>query len=307
MAASPTADTTLLAGDPRRRRRERRIHALFLAMAVLSVVISGLIVLSLVGNAVSFLSVVDLRTLADIGWFPRRGYFDIRTLIVSSTILSVIAMVVAVPLGLAAAVFLSEYASVRVRKVVKPVLEILAGIPSVVLGFFALTFINQDLVARLFDGAQAFNLLSAGIGVGILVTPLMASVSEDALSAVPMSLREASVGLGARKRTTTLKIVLPAALSGIVAAFIIAFSRAVGETMVATIAGGNSGIFTMNPLDGSLTMPAAIANVAVGTDAVAGDQLAVPSLYFVGLVLFLITLGLNMLGTRIVRKYRKAY
>lgn len=275
-------------------------------MAIIGILISLAIVASLVGNAVQFLGVVDLATLADIGWFPRRGLFDIRTLIVSSTLLSIIAMVVAVPLGLAAAVYLSEYAKPRVRRTVKPILEILAGIPSVVLGFFALTVINQQFVSRVFESAGVFNLLSAGLGVGVLVTPLMASISEDALSAVPDSLREASAGLGARKRITTLKIVLPAAVSGIVAAFIVAFSRAIGETLVATIAGGASGIFTLNPLDGSLTMPAAIANIAVGTDNVAGDDLAVPSLYFVGLVLFLITLGLNVLGTRVVRKYRKA-
>ena len=281
------------------------MHRLFQTMAAMGVVISLLIVASLVGNAINFLRVVDLSTLTDIGWFPRRGLFDVRTLIVSSTILSVIAMLVAVPLGLASAIWLSEYARPAVRRTVKPILEVLAGIPSVVLGFFALTFINQDVVQRLFESAEVFNLLSAGIGVGILVTPLMASISEDALAAVPNSLREASAGLGARKRTTTVQVVLPAAISGIVAAFIIAFSRAVGETMVAAIAGGASGIFTTSPLDGSLTMPAAIANVAVGTDAVAGDQLAVPSLYFVGLVLFLITLGLNALGTRIVRRHRR--
>lgn len=304
--ADQVSTDSMLAGDPRRQRRERMIGHAFQAMAVLGILISLGIVASLIGNAVQFLRVVDLPTLTDIGWFPRRGVFDIRTLVVSSTLLSVIAMVVAVPLGLAAAVYLSEYARPRVRRIVKPILEILAGIPSVVLGFFALTVINQQVVQRLFDSAGVFNLLSAGLGVGVLVTPLMASISEDALSAVPNSLREASAGLGARKRTTTIKIVLPAAVSGVVAAFIIAFSRAIGETLVATIAGGASGIFTMNPLDGSLTMPAAIANIAAGSDSVAGDPLAVPSLYFVGLVLFVITLGLNALGTRVVRKYRKA-
>ena len=178
------------------------------------------------------------------------------------------------------------------------------------LGFFALTFITPNLVQAVFPNASIFNMTSAGIAVGILVTPLMASVTEDSLQAVPMSLREASFGLGARRMATTIKVVLPAAVSGIVAAFIISMSRAIGETMVVTIAAGGSGSqpFTADPLGQSLTMTSAITNLAIGSDTPPpefGDPLS--SLYFVGLLLFFVTLGLNVLGERIVRKYRRAY
>lgn len=308
MAATEGLAGNGLRGDPRRNRRERAIRTALLSAAVLSVVVSVAIVLSLLGNAVDFLGKIDLGQLwGGVGWAPRRGSFDFRTIIVASIVVSGISILVAGPLGLAAAVYLSEYARPRIRRTVKPILEILAGIPSVVLGFFALTWINPNLTQRFFPGAGIFNMLTAGIGVGILITPLMASISEDALRAVPQSLREASYGLGARKRLTTLRVVLPAAISGIVAAAIIAISRAIGETMVVTIAGGSEPSFTASPLEGSPTMTAAIANLATGSDQVTGDVAAVDSLFFVGLVLFAFTLGLNVLGDRIVRRYRRAY
>lgn len=302
-----TGHAVTLQGDPRRRRRERLIGRLLLAAAMLSIAISAAIVLSLVGNAVDFLTKIDLAELWTSGWLPRRGAFDMKTIIVASLIVSGIAILVAGPLGLAAAVYLSEYANPRVRRTVKPILEILAGIPSVVLGFFALTWINPNITQAIFPRAGSFNMLTAGIGVGILVIPLMASVSEDALRAVPQSLREASFGLGARRRLTTLRIVLPAAVSGIVAAAIITISRAIGETMVVTIAGGSRGDFAYSPLEASPTMTAAIANLATGSDNVVGDVAAVDSLFFVGLVLFAFTLLLNVVGDRVVRRYRKAY
>ena len=306
MSTSPDTIASL-AGDPARRRREKVIGRLLQAAALVSIAISAAIVLSLVGNAIDFLTKIDLGALWSSGWLPRRGEFDLKTIIVASLIVSGIAIVVAGPLGLAAAVYLAEYANPRVRRVVKPVLEILAGIPSVVLGFFALTWINPNITQRIFPSAGSFNMLTAGIGVGILVIPLMASVSEDALRAVPHALREASYGLGARKRLTTLRVVLPAAISGIVAAAIITISRAIGETMVVTIAGGSKGDFTADPLGASPTMTAAIANLATGSDNVVGDVAAVDSLFFVGIVLFAFTLALNVLGDRIVRRYRRAY
>jgi phosphate transport system permease protein len=305
---TPAPDvTTPLAGDPRRRRRERVVARLLLSAALLSIAISAAIVLSLAGNAVDFLTKIDPSVLWSAGWLPRRGAFDFRTIIMASVLVSAIAILVAAPLGLAAAVYLSEYARPRVRRTVKPILEILAGIPSVVLGFFALTWINPNITQRLFPSAGSFNMLTAGIGVGILVIPLMASISEDALRAVPHALREASYGLGARRRLTTLRVVLPSAVSGIVAAGIITISRAIGETMVVTIAGGSKGDFAANPLEASPTMTAAIANLATGSDNVVGDVAAVDSLFFVGMVLFGFTLALNVLGDRIVRRYRKAY
>jgi phosphate transport system permease protein len=192
--------------------------------------------------------------------------------------------------------------------VLKPILEILAGIPSVVLGFFALTFISPSFIQR-FTDANLQNLAAAGIGVGILTIPLVASVAEDAMSAVPNSLREASAGLGARKMTTSVRVVAPAAVSGLVAALIIGGSRAVGETMVVFIAGGggDGALYTHNPTDPGMTMTAAMASLATGTDAVVGEGLTFQSLFFVGLLLFVITFLLNLIADRFVRRVRQAY
>jgi phosphate transport system permease protein len=213
------------------------------------------------------------------------------------------------PLGLGSAIFLAEYAPPRLRKVLKPLLEVLAGIPSVVLGFFALTWISPQVVQRFSQDAPQSNLMVAGIGVGILTVPLIASISEDAMRSVPSSLREASYGMGARKITTTVKVVLPAAVSGLVAAFIVAISRAMGETMVVFIAAGATGgsLYSLDPLKPGQTMTAAMAAQAAGTDAVRGAALTFQSLFFVGLMLFVITLVLNLLADRFVRRVRQRY
>ncbi len=218
-------------------------------------------------------------------------------------------MLIAAPLGLGAAIYLSEYARPRIRRTLKPILEILAGIPSVVLGYFALTWISPNLVQRLFEPPSIFNMMGAGIGVGILVTPLVASISEDALRAVPQTLREASYGLGARRSATVIRVVIPAAVSGIVASLILGVSRAIGETMVVAMAAGavGGGLFTANPLDPGITMTAAMASLAIGSDQVAGAGNAFQSLFFVGLLLFLITLVLNVASERFVRRVRQRY
>src|SRR5918993_1073006 len=249
-----------LRGDPRRLRKERAVRAVLQGAALLSIVISGLIVLSLVREAWTFISQVEWASLWTTGWFPRRGLYDIKTLLVGSLLVTAIAMAVAVPVGLGAAVYLAEYASTRVRRVLKPALEILAGIPSVVLGFFALTWISPQLVQRASDGASLFNLAAAGIAVGILTVPLVASIS-------------------------------------------VAVSRAIGETMVVAIAAGATGgsEFTTDVLGPGQTMTAAMAAQAAGTDAVRGQALTFQSLFFVGLLLFLITLGLNLVADRYVR------
>lgn len=302
-------DTTLelLRPDPGRRRRERWIRRAFLATALLGVLVSAGIVVSLIGRAASFLAAVDLSALWSLGWFPRRGAFDLRALIVGSLLVSSLAMLVAGPLGLGAAIYLSEYAGDRLRRIVKPILEILAGVPSVVLGFFALTFITPTVVQPVFAQAGVYNYLSASIAVGILVSPLMASVSEDALRAVPDELRQAAFGMGARRRAAVTGVVVPAAVSGIVAAFILSISRAIGETMVVTIAAGATGLLNADPRGGGLTMTSAIANIATGSDAVAGAVNAVDGTYLVGLVLFAFTLGLNVVGDRVVRRFRTRY
>ena len=363
---------------PFRRHREVIVRYSLVATALVSVLVSTLIVWSLLSEAWTFITqVVWADTWGQQGWFPRRGLYDIPTIVVPSLIVTGIAMVVAGPLGLSAAVYLSEYANRRVRSWLKPALEILAGIPSVVLGFFALTWIAPNIVGRIgkstflvlgavillgnaalsagiarnkikqyregvadpsarigavasiamlvvvfalalawalnvwldFAPNNAGSLAAAGIGVGILTIPLVASISEDAMAAVPGSLREASAGLGARKMTTATTVVLPAAISGIVAAFIVAVSRAIGETMVVFMAGGaaDAARFTDSPFEGGLTMTAAMASLASGTDSVVGEGLTFQSLYFVGLLLFLITLSLNIVASRFVAKVREAY
>lgn len=299
-----------LRGDVRRLRRERVMRGLFFSAAFLSVVITVAIILSLAGGAFDFLSKVELSTLWSDGWFPRRNLFDIKTIFVGTLIVSVIAMFVAAPLGLGAALYLSEYATPRARRFLKPILETLASIPSVVMGFFALRFISPEIVQRFFGSdVPIFTFMAAGLAVGLLVTPLVASVAEDSMHAVPSALREASYGLGARRRATSLHVVAPAAVSGITAAIILGISRAIGETMiVAIVAGGTGGsLFTLSPLKGGQTMTAAITALATGSDQVRGSGPAYPSLFFVGLLLFLITLGLNLLSERFVRRVRRQY
>jgi phosphate transport system permease protein len=299
-----------LRGSAGRRRREFAVRLMFLAAASLSIVISVLIVLSLIGEAANFITSVDLPLLFERGWFPRRDLYSIQTLLAGTLTVAGIAMLVATPLGLGAAIYLSEYASPGVRRTVKPILEVLAGIPSVVLGYFALQVLSPTVVDPVCPGAtEGFNMAAAGIGVGILITPLIASVAEDAMYAVPRSLREASYGLGARKRTTSLRVVVPAAISGIVAALILGFSRGVGETMVVSIAAGATGgsLFTLNPCEPGQTMTAAMTALATGSDQVRGASLAFPSLFFVGLLLFLMTLALNLIADRFVRSVRIHY
>jgi phosphate transport system permease protein len=283
---------------------------LFLAAASTSILISLLIVLSLAGEAWTFISRVDLGLLVERGWFPRRDMYSLQTIVAGTLTVAGIGMLVATPLGLGAAVYLSEYASPRIRRSVKPILEILAGIPSVVLGYFALQVISPTVIDPVCSGAtEAFNMAAAGVGVGILITPLIASVAEDAMYAVPRSLREASYGLGARKRTTSLRVVFPAAISGIVAALILGLSRGIGETMVVSIAAGATGgsLFTLNPCEPGQTMTAAMTALATGSDQVRGATLAFPSLFFVGLLLFVFTLLLNLVADLFVRRVRIRY
>jgi phosphate transport system permease protein len=204
-------------------------------------------------------------------------------------------------------VYLSEYASPRVRRIVKPVVEVLASIPSVVVGYFAIRWISPEITQRLFDGSPAKNLMVAGLGVGLLTIPLMTSVSEDALRAVPNALREASYGLGARKVTTVVRVVIPAAVSGLVAGLILSISRAIGETMVVFLAAGGVGTRPDSPLDSGTTITAAMASVAKGTDQVKGVGPTFESIFFLGLVLFLLTLSLNLAADRFVRRVRQTY
>lgn len=298
-----------LRGSAGRRRRELIIRSLFFLAAGTAVVISALIVLTLVGEAVIFITRVDIATLFSGSWQPRAGDYDMPSIIAGTFVVAVIAMLVATPLGLGAAIYLAEYASPRVRRTIKPILEILAAIPSVVLGFFTLTVLSPRVIDLVCPGpTPLFNMAGAGLAVGILITPLVASIAEDAMFAVPSSLREASVGLGARKRITSLRIVFPAAVSGIVAALIVGFSRAIGETMIVALAAGGVGgaVFNLNPCLPGQTMTAAMTALAVGSDQ-AGGGIASASLFFVGLLLFAMTLTLNLVSERFVRRIRSAY
>jgi phosphate transport system permease protein len=280
----------------------------------MAIVINVAILLSLFDGVVDFFQeLVEGPGLGvlwnDTGWFPRRNLFDVKTVFVGTVMISLIAMLVATPLGLGSAMYLSEYASRRARRILKPILEVLAGIPSVVMAYFVISFISPDIVQRIFSGATFYNMLGAGIGVGILISPIVASVAEDAMHAVPSTLREASFGLGARRKATTLQTVFPAAVSGIVAALILGVSRALGETLVVTLAAGATGgsAFTLDPLGPGQTMTAALASLATGSDQVKGGSAAFPSLFFLGALLFLFTLVLNLASDRFVRRVRRKY
>jgi len=298
-----------LRGSAARHRKERIVKSVLLLAALASILISVLIVLSLIGGAVSFVQQIQPNQLVADGWYPRRGEFDLATLIVGSLLVAGVALLIAVPAGLLSAIYLAEYASPRARRTIKPVLEILAGIPSVVIGFFALTFLSPQVVQRLNPASSDFSLMAAGLGVGLLSIPLIASISEDAMRAVPSSLREASYGLGARRVTTSIRIVVPAAMSGIVAAVILGISRTIGETMVVAVAAGGSGgsQFTADPFEPGQTITAAMASLATGTDQVAGNNAAFQSLFFLGFVLFVITFALNQFGDYFVRRTRLQY
>jgi len=298
-----------LVGTVARRRSEALVRLVLATSGLVSIAISVAIVVSLGYEALLFLSSIDLSQLVAPGWFPRRGMYDLLTLFIGTLMVASIAMFLAAPIGLATAIYISEYASPRTRRTVKPVLEILAGVPSVVLGFFALTFISPNVVQVIFPSAQGFSFMAAALAVGILTIPLVASISEDAMRAVPRSLREASYGLGARRITTTFRVVMPAAISGIMAALILAISRTIGETMVVAVAAGATGgsLRTFNPLGPGQTLTAAMASLATGSDQVTGDSSAYLSLFFLGLLLFAVTLVLNLAADVFVRRTRQKY
>jgi phosphate transport system permease protein len=299
-----------LRGRAGRRRKERVVGGVLAGASIVSIVISVAIVLALVFRTANFLAHVEWSSMWSGIWRPRQLQFDLLALFLGSLVVTGIAMIVATPLGLGAAMYLSEYAKPRARRILKPVLETLAGIPSIVIGFFAFTLINPAIVKGIFGATSPFTMMAAGIGVGILTIPLIASVAEDAMYAVPGSLREAAYGIGARRRTVSLRVVFPAAISGIVAALILGISRALGETMVVAIAAGATGnaTRTINPLVGNQTITAAIASLAIGSDQVktTGQGLnAFEVLYLLGLILFVFTLLLNVVSERFVRRLRR--
>jgi phosphate ABC transporter permease protein PstC len=288
---------------------ERIVLLLLQAAAILSVVITVGIVVSLVVPALSFFREIGvIEFFTGTRWTPTFANPDygVLPLIVGTLWTTTIGLLVAVPLGLGAAMFLSEYATSRVRRVLKPVLEVLAGIPSVVLGFFALNFVAPSLLRGLLGiDVGTFSVLAAGVVLGVFIIPTIASLSEDALSAVPDSLRQGSAALGANRMTTTLRVVFPAAISGIIAAIVLGISRAVGETMILAIAAGNQAQIIADPRQGAQTMTGYIAQAATGENP--PGSLAFNTLFAVGLTLFVITLLINVVSIRLVRRFREVY
>lgn len=282
--------------------------ALFLA-GVISILTTVGIVFVLIRDAIDFFLLPEVTLtefLTNTTWLPQTGEFGIWPLLTATLIVSLIAMIVGVPIGFFTAVYLSEYASPRFRAALKPILEILAGIPTVVLGYFALTFVTPALRSVFGDEVvKIYNLASAGIVVGILTVPLIASLSEDALHAVPDSLRQASYGLGATRMETSLRVVAPAALSGISAAVVVAASRAVGETMIVALAAGAGPNFTFNPFQSAETMTGYMVRISGGD--ISYGSIDYQSIFAVGLVVFLLTLILNIISQRIVKRFREVY
>lgn len=278
--------------------------------AMLSVVVTVGIVAALALPAIDFfrrVSVVDFLTGTQ--WTPRfagQESYGVLSLVTGTAWTTVIALCVAVPFGLGAAVYLAEYAPQRVRKVLKPVLEVLAGVPSVVYGYFALAFVAPVILKDLLSiNVGTFSVLAAGLVLGIMIIPTVASLSEDAMSAVPSALRQGSLALGANKMRTTLRVVFPAAVSGIAASIVLALSRAVGETMIVALAAGTQPRVVTGPTQYGQTMTGYIAQTATGEST--PGTLGYESLYAVGLLLFLITLAINIISIRLVRRFRETY
>jgi phosphate transport system permease protein len=289
------------------RRSERLIEILLFLCAVLSVGTTlGIIAVLAIETAAFFREVPVLDFLTGTEWTPlfATQRFGVLPLVLGTMLVSTIAMAVAVPTGLLSAIYLSEYAPDRVRRVVKPVLEILAGVPTVVYGFFALTFVTPRLQQWL-PGLSGFNALSPGIVMGLMILPLVSSLSEDAMRAVPGGLREAAYALGATRMQTAVQVVVPAAFSGITAAFILAASRAIGETMIVAIAAGQQPRLTANPFVPIETMTAYIVQVSLG-DTPQGT-LEYRTIFAVGMLLFLMTLVLNLVSGWLRARFREEY
>lgn len=287
---------------------ESIIQALLFLAGILSVFTTLAIVYELGKEAMLFFGEPDVTLLKFFGgikWQPEAGFFGIWALVSATLTTSFIAMLIALPLGLASAIYLSEYASPKTRSILKPILEILAGIPTVVYGYFALLFVTPILQNIFGDKISVYNMLSAGMVMGIMILPLISSMTEDALSAVPRALREGAYAMGATKLETSLQVVLPAALSGIGAAVILGISRAVGETMIVAVAAGSGPNFSFNPLEAAETMTGHIARISGGD--LSYNSIDYNSLFAIALMLFLVTLVLNLISQWVVNRFREQY
>ena len=305
MATTPISAPTLR--SERRRSGETLVRVGLGLAALVSVLTTVGIIVSLLVPAVEFFREVNvLSFLSGTEWTPtfNNGQFGVVPLLVATLHVTFWASLVALPAGLGTAIYLSEYASARTRGILKPVLEVLAGVPTVVFGYFALTFLTP-LLRDIGLGAEIFNVLSGGLVVGIMLIPTVASLSEDAMAAVPHGLREGAYALGSRKMHVATRVVVPAATSGIIASFVLAISRAIGETLIVAIAVGSAARLTLDPLDGAQTMTGFIA--AVGQGDIPTGSIEYKTIFAVGLLLFCITFVMNMFAIRLVRRFREVY
>ena len=310
-----TTEKTTGAGVSLRRSQprygERVIEAVLFLAALVSILTTIGIVIAIIGPTIEFfrepaVSVWEFLTGTEwtVLFSEAQREFGVLPLVTATLTTTAIALLVAIPLGLGAAIYLAEYASPRARKVLKPVLEVLAGIPTVVYGFFALAFVTPQILQRIID-VGTFSMLSAGLVMGVMIIPTVASLSEDAMTAVPQSLRDGAYGLGSTRMQVATRVVVPAAISGIVAAFVLGISRAVGETMIVVLAAGSTPNLTFNPLESAQTMTAFIAQAASGDQPT--GSIGYESLFAVAALLFAITVVMNFISIRLVRKYREEY
>ena len=307
--AGPATTVGMFASLRYRKARDRVVEAVLLSCGLVAVFITLAIVAILVSESAVFFEHVSLKEfLTDPLWTPlfADAHYGIMPLVAGTLTTTFVALAVAIPFGTTIAIYLSEFAPHKVRESLKPILELLGAVPTVVYGYFALLMVTPALQWFMPD-LPGFNMLGPGLVIGVMIIPYVSSVAEDAMRSVPQNLREASYGLGARRITTSLKVVFPAAISGIIAALILATSRAIGETMIVAVAAGAPQARTINPLDPGGTMTSAMVGLATGSDQVTGNSAAFQSLFFVGLLLFLITLVLNVVGDAFVRRARQRY
>lgn len=315
MAAVPGTTADAVATDPTRLKRkltrhvkERLIELLLLGCGLVAVFTTVAITVILVYESIGFFQFVSVWSfISGTVWTPlfANPQYGILPLVSGTLTITVIALLVAVPLGTVIAIYLSEFASHRVRETVKPALELIQAVPTIVFGYFALLFVTPLLQATVLPGLPGFNMLVPGIVIGVATIPTIASLSEDAMRAVPMSLREGGYAMGGNKLQVALTVVMPSAISGVVAAYVLAAARAIGETMVVAIAAGQNANFTFNPMEAAATLTAYIAQVSLGD--LEHGSVAYRSIFAAGLVLLVLTLCLNVVGHFLRRRYRKAY
>jgi phosphate transport system permease protein len=307
-SATPAVDPTRLKHKFSRNLKERFVELLLMACGLVAVFTTVAITFILVYESLGFFSFVSVWDfITGTVWTPlfENPQYGILPLVSGTLTITAVAMLVAVPMGTIIAIYLSEFAPHAAREIIKPALELIAAVPTIVFGYFALLFVTPLLQATILPDLPGFNMLVPGIVIGVATIPTIASLSEDAMRAVPMAMREGAYALGSNKMQTALTVVMPAAISGIVAAFVLAMARAIGETMIVAIAAGQNANFSFNPMDAAATLTAYIAQVSMGD--LEHGSVGYRSIFAAGLVLLVMTLVLNLIGHFLRRRYRKAY